>query len=122
MTETAVTMRVRIIDPLTSAIDINGSVTRAAEATLMDAYHQASRPQTRTIILNFSDLDFMNSSGIGLLVTFLVRANRQAQTVYAYGLSQHYRDIFALTRLDEAIHLADDEPSALAAAHEGVGR
>ena len=45
----------------------------------------------------------MNSSGIGLLVTLLVRANRNRQRMLAYGLSDHYRQIFELTRLDEAI-------------------
>ena len=45
----------------------------------------------------------MNSGGIGLLVTLLVRAQRQHQQVLAYGLSDHYRQIFELTRLDEAV-------------------
>ncbi len=58
----------------------------------------------------------MNSGGIGLLVTLLVRAQRQRQRVLAYGLSEHYRQIFELTRLDEAIGIHDTEDEALAAA------
>jgi anti-sigma B factor antagonist len=50
-----------------------------------------------------------------MLVTLLVRANRQKQRLAAYGLTDHYRQIFELTRLDEAITIHDDEPSALAA-------
>jgi len=57
----------------------------------------------------------MNSSGIGLLVTLLIRANRQGQRLLAYGLNQHYRHIFELTRLNEAIHIYDAEAEALAA-------
>jgi anti-sigma B factor antagonist len=57
----------------------------------------------------------MNSSGIGLLVTTLIRAQRQGQKLMAYGLSDHYRQIFTLTRLDEAIIIHDDEDAALAA-------
>jgi anti-sigma B factor antagonist len=49
------------------------------------------------------------------LVTLLVRANRQHQRLGAYGLSDHYRQIFELTRLDEAISIFEDESSALAA-------
>ncbi len=45
----------------------------------------------------------MNSGGIGLLVMLLVRAQRNRQRVLAYGLSEHYRQIFELTRLDEAV-------------------
>jgi anti-sigma B factor antagonist len=56
----------------------------------------------------------MNSGGIGMLVTLLVRANRQNQQLGAFGLSDHYREIFELTRLDEAITIYSDEQSALA--------
>jgi anti-sigma B factor antagonist len=58
----------------------------------------------------------MNSSGIGLLVTILIRAKRQGQRLLAYGLNEHYRHIFELTRLNEAIGLYDSEADALAAA------
>ncbi len=67
-------------------------------------------------MLDFSQLDYMNSGGIGLLVTLLVRAQRAGQRLLAVGLSDHYRQILALTRLDEAIGIHDDESSALAAA------
>jgi anti-anti-sigma factor len=97
-------------------IDIRGEITAAAESALMDAYAQATSPGSRTVLLNFTELEYMNSSGIGLLVTLLIRANRQGQRIAAYGLSPHYRDIFELTRPDEAIHIHDDEASAAAAA------
>jgi anti-sigma B factor antagonist len=80
----------------------------------MTAYDEAG--DARSVVLNFSDLSYMNSGGIGLLVTLLVRANRHSQHLLAYGLSEHYRQIFELTRLDEAIGIHDDEQSALAAA------
>ena len=50
----------------------------------------------------------MNSGGIGLLVTLLVRANRHSQQLLAFGLSDHYAQIFELTRLDEAVGIHDD--------------
>jgi anti-anti-sigma factor len=87
-------------------------VTAATEAALMDAYTRATATGVRTVLLDFSGLDYMNSSGIGLLVTLLIRANRQGQRIGAFGLNAHYRDIFELTRLDEAIHIYDDEAAA----------
>ena len=66
-------------------------------------------------MLNFAELDFLNSGGIGLLVTLLVRANRSGQRIGACGLSDHYREIFELTRLDEAIAIHPTEAEALAA-------
>jgi anti-sigma B factor antagonist len=95
-------------------IDIKGDVTAGSEETLMDAYTEASAEAAKKIVLNFEGLDYMNSSGIGLLVTLLVRAQRQGQTVSAFGLTDHYRQIFELTRLDDAITIHDNEESALA--------
>ena len=80
------------------------------------AYNEASTPTTRTIILNFSGLEYMNSSGIGLIVTLLIRVNRQKQRLLAFGLSEHYHHIFELTRLNDAIKIYDSESAALAAA------
>jgi len=117
MPQANVMMQVRKVSPTTSIIDIEGDVSAFAENVLMDAYTEASTPTTRVIILNFSKLAYMNSSGIGLLVTLLIRVNRQKQQLLSFGLSEHYRHIFELTRLSDAIKIFDSEQQALAGAH-----
>ena len=115
MSNDKVTMRVRKARDGATIIDIEGEVSGFAENKLMDAYTQASADSAKTIILNFSRLEYMNSSGIGLLVTLLIRAQRQGQQLLAYGLSEHYQQIFQLTRLDEAIGIFSSEAEVLAA-------
>jgi anti-sigma B factor antagonist len=110
------TMGVRAVNDRVSVLDIRGEVTTASEHVLSDAYARASTPTTKAVVLNFTALEYMNSGGIGMLVTLLVRANRQRQKLLAYGLNQHYRQIFELTRLDEAIGIHDSEAAALTAA------
>jgi len=116
MPEAVTTFDVREVAPGASAIDIKGDITAASDEVLMDAYTRASESGARAIVLNFTGLDYMNSGGIGLLVTVLVRAQRQRQRVLAFGLSDHYRQIFELTRLDDAVGIHDSESDALAAA------
>jgi anti-sigma B factor antagonist len=116
MAEATTTFDVREASAQARVIDIKGDITAASEDVLMDAYRRASDSGVKTIILNFSGLEYMNSGGIGLLVTLLVRAQRQRQGILAYGLSDHYREIFELTRLDEAVAIHDSEGDALAAA------
>lgn len=94
-------------------LDIHGEINAQAENALMDAYTKACSAKARSLILNFTGLEYMNSSGIGLLVTLLIRANRQKQRLLAYGLNEHYREIFELTRLNEAIKIAASEAEAL---------
>src|SRR5918992_989086 len=103
MPDAATSLNVRAAGDGVRVIDIEGDITAQSEDVLMDAYGRASSEGVKAIILNFTALDYMNSGGIGLLVTLLVRAQRQHQRVLAYGLSDHYRQIFELTRLDEAV-------------------
>src|SRR5207302_1901786 len=109
MPQASVAMNVRRVNATASVIDIQGEVSAFAEKVLMDAYTEASTPTTRTIILNFSGLEYMNSSGIGLIVTLLIRVNRQKQHLLAFGLSEHYRHIFEITRLSDAIRIYNSE-------------
>jgi anti-sigma B factor antagonist len=111
-------MEVRAPEGSTSSvqvIDIHGDVSAQAESVLMEAYTAATSAGARTIVLNFGGLEYMNSSGIGLLVTLLIRAKRQGQRLVAIGLSDHYRRIFSLTRLEEAIPIFGSEAEALKA-------
>ncbi|HEY1274127.1 MAG TPA: STAS domain-containing protein [Thermoleophilaceae bacterium] len=116
MPEAATSFEVREPSEYARVIEIIGDITAASEDVLMDAYSRADGPGVRAIVLSFTGLDYMNSGGIGLLVTLLVRAQRQRQRVFAYGLSEHYRQIFELTRLDEAVSIHDSEDDALGAA------
>lgn len=99
-----------------AVLRVHGDITTASEEVFSDAYAEAVGSGARSIILDFSDLEYMNSGGIGLLVTLLVRAQRDGQQLLATGLNEHYRQILSLTRLDEAIHIHETEAAALAAA------
>jgi len=106
---------VRKLNDMICIIDVKGEVTGFAENILMDAYTRACSSDIKTIVFNFNGLDYMNSSGIGLLVTILIRAQRQKQQLYAFGLSDHYKQIFKLTRLNEAIQVFQTEEDLLTA-------
>ena len=97
------TVTLESVDQAVVTIELVGDITSAAEGALLQAYQQASDQGAKLLILDFSRLEYMNSSGIGLLVTLLVRANRNGQKMAAIGLDQHYQQIFHMTRLNEAI-------------------
>jgi anti-sigma B factor antagonist len=116
MAELSVNMTSRKVGDKVSVIDIKGDVTSASEGVLMQAYEEGGGEKSKIVLLNFSGLEYMNSGGIGMLVTLLVRANRHKQKLLACGLNAHYRQIFELTRLDDAIGIYDTESDALTAA------
>ncbi|MBX3053124.1 MAG: STAS domain-containing protein [Caldilineaceae bacterium] len=90
------------------------NATIKSEEALAEAFASASSG-VQAVTLNFGRLDYMNSSGIGLLVTRLIRAQRQKQKLLACGLSNHYQQIFQLTRLDETIGIFESESEAMGA-------
>lgn len=116
MEDTAAAFRTRQVEEGVAVIEIDGDVTPASENALMHAYGEATSAGATVVALDFSGLAYMNSGGIGLLVTLLVRAGRDKQRLLAFGLSDHYRQILSLTRLDAAIEIHPSEAEALAAA------
>ncbi|MBK5108173.1 MAG: STAS domain-containing protein, partial [Anaerolineales bacterium] len=86
-----VTISVRNINQQTSAIDIGGELTSFAEEELNTAINQANTEEINIIVMNFRDLTYMNSSGIGLLVTSLIRLGREEKRLVAVDLNDHFR-------------------------------
>jgi len=94
-------------------LDLSGDLRGDAREDLENAYADAAAREPQAVVLNLTDVDYMDSTGIALLVGLLARTRRDSRELCAYGLTDHYREIFDITRLSEFIHVYDDEPSAL---------
>jgi anti-anti-sigma factor len=100
-------------------IQLGGEIDARADQPISDAYAEASVSGSRAIILNFEETTYINSTGIALLVGLLARARAEGQRVLACGLSDHYRQIFEITRLADFMSLTANEDSAIEAVSEG---
>ena len=105
--------RVRHHLPRIAVIELHGEINGFAEETLNAAYEQAEREAPEAILLNFGDVDYINSTGIALIVGLLARARASHTSLRAVGLSAHYVEIFQITRLSDYVELFPDEASAL---------
>jgi anti-anti-sigma factor len=97
-----------------AVIEMSGTIDGDAEHALDAAYAECNDAGTRSIALGFDAVDYMNSTGIALLVSVLARAKRDGRPVCAWGLSDHYREIFELTRLADFLEVYPDEAAARA--------
>ena len=95
------------------AIDLAGDIDGAAEEVLNRAYIQAESANSDPVLLNFSGVGYINSTGIALVVGLLARARKSHRKLVTYGLSDHYQEIFRITRLSDFMGMYDDEASAL---------
>jgi anti-anti-sigma factor len=96
-----------------AVIDLTGDVDASAEAALDRAYAQATSGGAVAVALNFLATDYINSTGIALIVGLLAQARRDHVAMRAFGLSQHYREIFEITRLSDFMTIADSEDRAV---------
>jgi anti-sigma B factor antagonist len=100
--------------PGVAILDLHGELNADLEGQLRSAYAEAERNDPRAVLLNFGDVDYINSTGIALIVGLLARARTAGRRLLACGLSEHYQKLFAITRLADFIAIYPDEAKALA--------
>ena len=84
--------------------EVDGSAAASADrAYARHARHPTWRPEQ--VVLDFTAVDYINSTGIALIVSVLAHARAEHRKVVASGLSEHYREIFDITRLSDFIEL-----------------
>ena len=115
MTAQPLTVHVRH-QPRVAIIDVQGRIDAYAEEALQSAYGEAGANQPGAILLNLSRVEYINSSGIALIVQLLRQEREAGRRLLACGASDHYQEIFRVTRLIDFMGLFPDEASALAAA------
>ena len=99
-----------------AVLDLRGEINGFAQEALDAAYEETEAINPEAILLNFEEVDYINSTGIALIVGVLAKVRASKRRLLTYGLSEHYRNIFQITRLDDAIGIYDSEESAVRAA------
>jgi anti-sigma B factor antagonist len=105
-----------------AVLDLTGDIDRDADTPLQRAYDEAARDGvTSSILLNFAGVHYINSTGIAVIVRLLARARSDHRQLSAFGLTEHYRRVFTVTRLSDYIPLYPDEDSAMAGTSPASG-
>ena len=90
-----------------SVISLRGEIDAGAKDALGVAYDGV--PHAGRLLLDFGGVQYINSTGIALIVGLLARARAEGQQVAAIGLSDHYRQIFEITRIADFMEILDDQ-------------
>jgi anti-sigma B factor antagonist len=86
-----------------------GTIDRDAGDTLDEAWAGALSTFPTAIELDFSAVDYINSTGIALIVGLLVKARAEGALLRAVGLTPHYEHIFKITRLSDHIKVVQPD-------------
>ena len=110
------TLKVHIRQQNNRAIlDLEGDINAGSADTLTAAYQTASAASGNPIVLNFSAVDYINSTGIAVIVSLLAQARQAHRPLIVFGLSDHYLEIFKITRLSDFMTIHESEAEALEA-------
>ena len=90
-------------------IRLSGDLNAKADGTLADTYAQVAALGARRVSLDFGHVGYINSTGIALVVRLLAEARRDGRAVRAIGLTEHYREIFRITRLSDFMEIVEGD-------------
>lgn len=90
-----------------SIVELSGTVDRGAKEGMETAYEDAAKVPGE-IVLDFENVDFINSTGIAVIVGLLAMARAENREVGAVGLTDHYKEVFEITRLADFMHIYED--------------
>lgn len=66
------------------------------------------------VLLDFSKVDYINSSGIALIIQMLMEADKTGRKVAAFGLTPHFQKVFTMVGIAKYAGLHKDELTAVA--------
>src|SRR5690349_17616904 len=90
-------------------VRMRGDLDSRADDTLNDAYREVATSGSPSLTLDFHEVDYINSTGIALVVRLLADARRDGRGVRAVGLTPHYQEIFRITRLSDFMDIVEGE-------------
>jgi anti-anti-sigma factor len=78
-------------------------VTSQTRQTAFAAYNDLARADVKLICLDFSATDYINSTGIGLIISLVETAIQHRWRVFTCGLNAHYQRLFTTVGLNERV-------------------
>ncbi len=97
-----------------TALRFSGDITSTSKEAVLGTF-QALPPEAKHILLDLSKVEYINSSGIALIIQLLMQSRSSGQSVETFGLSDHFRKVFTMVGMTKYTNLHADEISACAA-------
>ena len=110
----ALTIATREVDGVI-VLDLSGRITLGeGSVQLRDAIRGLISKGSKNILLNLGDVNYIDSSGLGELVSAFTTAKNQQADVKLLNLTKKVHDLLQLTKLYTVFDIKDDEAGAIA--------
>jgi len=98
-----------------AVLRFEGDIASTSKDAVLGTYQSLPKETAKLILLDFTRVDYINSSGIALVIQLLIEASHAAQTVCAFGLSAHFTKVFTMVGITKYSRLFPNQEEALAA-------
>jgi anti-sigma B factor antagonist len=88
-------------------VRVAGELDAATAAELDEAIRRASSDSIREVVVDFAGLDFIDSSGLSVLVATHKRLGKAGAELRVVGLQPSVRRVFAIAGLDQVLTIAE---------------
>ena len=105
-------VQIRKVDQI-SILDCSGDVDLYSSPELREALLKEMRSGAPSVLINMSDVPYIDSSGIATLVEGLQLSRETKAHFGLFGLRNNARSVLELARLHKVFALFDDEKEAL---------
>ena len=95
-------------------VDLTGDVTNQGQQAIQSAYAEALQSDPKRVFFNFGDTEYINTSGIAVLISIVMKAEKGGRKIGLFGMSEHYHKVFTLVRLPLYADMYRTESEALA--------
>jgi anti-anti-sigma factor len=95
-----------------SVLRFSGDISSSSHDALLGTYETVTKSEP--VLLDFSKVDYINSSGIALVIQMLMEANKSGQKIAAFGLTPHFQKVFTMVGITKYAALFPDESAAKA--------
>src|ERR1700751_5010858 len=96
-----------------SILAFSGDISSASKDAILAAYHNVNG-STPKILLDFTSIDYINSSGIAIIIQMLLEASKSGSgTIGIFGLSSHFQKVFTMVGIHKYAKLYAGESDAL---------
>jgi anti-sigma B factor antagonist len=95
-------------------LDLRGRLVQGPEVTaLRERFNELEREQVKSVILNFKQIEFIDSTGLGMLVAVQSQMEKAGGAVRLLGLTKRGAELMVLTKLSTVFQIFDDEQAAI---------
>ncbi|PID56302.1 anti-anti-sigma factor [candidate division KSB3 bacterium] len=114
MSESVLKVEIRKQDSI-AIIDLRGDVTSFADEAINSSISSVDQEGFHKIVFNFTEVGYINSSGIAILIGIVTSLGNKGVMFKAYGLTSHFKKIFRMIGLTQYVKVLGSETEALAA-------